>query len=129
MAVYKNADHMYQVLGELWTGLLESSPSGDKLKEFKLTVKYSLSDPDGTLWVTPEGVKTGEQQLRADVEMTLSADVAHRFWLKQVTLPVALAKRQIKSRGSLDKVMKLLPLLGPNYENYPLLCEKYGLPR
>jgi hypothetical protein len=120
---------MYQVLGELWTDLLENTPSGEKMKEFNLIVKYNLSDPDGTLWITPAGVRTGEQQLKAQVEMTLAADVAHRFWLKQVTLPVALAKRQIKSKGSLDKVMKLLPLLGPNYEKYPLLCEKYGLPK
>lgn len=129
MAVFKDTAQMYEVLGELWTELLDNTDSGAKIKKFELTIKYKLSDPDGVLWVTPAGVKTGDQELKADVEMTLAADTAHKFWLKQVSLPVALAKRLITSKGSLDKVMKLLPLLGPNYENYPGLCQKYGLPK
>jgi len=129
MGVFKDTDQMYQVLGELWTGLLDHPESGPKMKGAGLTVKYNLREPEGILWITPDGVKTGYQELKADVEMNLTSDTAHKFWLKQVSLPVAMAKRLITSKGSLDKVMKLLPLLGPNYENYPGLCDKYGLPR
>jgi putative sterol carrier protein len=129
MGVFKNTAQMYEVLGELWTGLLEHPESGPKMKQAGLTVKYNLTDPDGTLWITPDGVKTGDQNFKADVEMNLAADIAHKFWLKQITLPAAMAKRLITSKGSMDKVMKLLPLLGPNYENYPKLCEKYDLPK
>lgn len=129
MAVYKDAAQMYEVLGELWTALLEHPENGPKIKQHQLKVRYNLRNPGGVLWITPDGVKSGDQDLKADVEMTLDADTAHRFWLKQVSLPVALAKRMISSKGSLDKVMKLLPLLGPNYENYPRLCDKYGLPK
>lgn len=129
MAVYKDTAQMYEVLTELWTALLDHPENGPKIRQYQLKVKYNLSSPDGVLWVTPDGVKTGDQEIKADVEMTLAADTAHKFWLKQVSLPVALAKRLIISKGSLDKVMKLLPLLGPNYENYPKLCDKYGLPK
>ncbi|MFZ5650670.1 MAG: SCP2 sterol-binding domain-containing protein [Bacillota bacterium] len=129
MAVFKDTAQMYEVLGELWTALLEHPESGPRMNKAELTIKYRLNDPDGVLWVTPQGVKTGDQELKADVEMTLAADTAHKFWLKQVSLPVALAKRLITSKGSMDKVMKLLPLLGPNYENYPGLCDKHGLPK
>ncbi|MFZ5632022.1 MAG: SCP2 sterol-binding domain-containing protein [Bacillota bacterium] len=129
MAVYKDTAQMYEVLGELWQSLLDHPESGPKMKGAGLTVKYNLRDPDGTLWITPDGVKTGDQDIKADVEMNLAADTAHKFWLNQVSLPVAMAKRLITSKGSMDKVMKLLPLLGPNYENYPGICDKYGLPK
>jgi hypothetical protein len=59
--------------------------------------------------------------------MTLSGDTCHKFWLKQVSMPVALAKRLIKAKGPMPKVLKLLPLLGPAYEAYPDIARGHGL--
>ncbi|MGB9802757.1 MAG: hypothetical protein ACPLRU_08600 [Desulfofundulus sp.] len=129
MAVFKDTAQMYEVLGGLWKQLIEHPENGQKFKESGLTVKYNLSDPEGTLWVTPDGVFTGNQDLKADVEMTLSGDTAHKFWLKELTLPAALARRLIVSKGPMSKVMKLLPLLKPLHDLYPTVCEKYNLPR
>ena len=56
-------------------------------------------------------------------------DTTHKFWLKQISLPVALATRKIKSKGPIPKVLKILPFLKPVYQNYPEYCEKYGLPK
>ncbi|MFZ5595914.1 MAG: hypothetical protein ACOY31_02740 [Bacillota bacterium] len=127
MAIFKDSNQLNQIMTELWE-LLLASPSGPKLLESGLVVKFTLSDPEAIFWATVDGLLYGPQDLKPDVELILSGDTAHKFFLKQVSLPVALAKRQIKSKGALDKVMKLLPLLGPNYENYPKLCQKYGLP-
>ncbi len=129
MAVFKDTEQMYEVLGGLWRQLLDHPENGKKFKESGLTVKYNLYDPAGTLWVTPDGVFTGTRDLRADVEMTLSGDTAHKFWLKELTLPAALAKKLIVSKGSTSKVMKLLPLLKHLHDLYPTVCEKYNLPR
>lgn len=129
MPVFKNTDHMYEVLGGLWMQLLEHPESGQKFKDTELKIKYNLSDPEGTLWITPDGVFTGEQNLKADVEMTLSGDTAHKFWLREISLPVALAKKLITSKGSMAKVMKLLPQLKPLHEMYPTVCDKHNLPR
>lgn len=128
MAIFKDTDMMYEVLGGLWKQIIEHPENGQKFKDSGLTIKYSLSDPAGTLWVTPDGVLTGSQNLKPDVEMTLSGDTAHKFWLKELSLPVALAKKLIVSKGSMTKVMKLLPLLKPLHEIYPTVCDKYGLP-
>lgn len=127
MPVYKDTDQMYEILGGLWTQLLEHQENGKKFKDSGLTIKYNLSDPAGTLWVTPDGVLTGAQDLKPDVEMTLAGDTAHKFWLKELSLPAALAKKLIISKGSMSKVMKLLPLLKPLHEMYPAVCEKWGL--
>ena len=129
MNVFKDTEHMYTVLGGLWTKLLEHPVNGKKFKEAQLTIKFSLSEPNGILWVTPDGVFTGEQNFKPDVEMTLSGNTAHKFWLKEISLPVALAKKLIVSKGSISQVMKLIPLLNPLHDMYPEICEKYGLPK
>lgn len=129
MAVYKDTEQMYEILGGLWRQLIEHPENGRKFKDSGLTIKYNLSDPAGTLWITTESVLTGSQALKADVEMTLAGDTAHKFWLKELSLPAALAKKLIVSKGSLTKVMKLLPLLKPLHEMYPAACDKYGLPK
>lgn len=129
MRVFKDTEQMYEVLGNLWQQLLDDSENGAKFQAAQLKIKYVLSEPSGILWVTTEGVLTGEQDLKADVEMTLSGDTAHKFWLKEISLPSALAKKLITSKGSMAKVMKLLPLLKPLHEAYPAVCDKYGLPK
>lgn len=129
MTVYKDTEKMYEVLGGLWMQLLDHPESGTKFKASELIIKYNVSAPEGILWVTPEGVLTGVQNIKPDVEMTLSGDTAHKFWLRQVSLPVALAKKLITSKGSIAKVMKLLPLLKPVHDMYPEVCDKHNLPR
>ncbi|MFZ5596441.1 MAG: hypothetical protein ACOY31_05460 [Bacillota bacterium] len=129
MAVYKDTNLMYEVLGGLWQQLLENSATGPKFKQADLRIKFNLSDPAGTLWITPDGIFTGDKDMKADVEMTLTGDTAHKFWLKELSLPVALARKLIVSKGAMNKVMKLLPLLKPLHEMYPAVCEKYGLPK
>ncbi len=69
----------------------------------------------------------GEQALKADVTMQLAGDVCHAFWKKDLSLPVALAMRKIKSKGNIAKVMKLLPVLKPAYGLYPEYMKKHGL--
>lgn len=129
MGVYRDTAQMYEVLGGLWKQLLDHPEYGPEYREANLVVKFNLTDPPGVLWVTPERVITGDADLKPDVEMTLAGDVAHQFWLKQITLPVALARKLITAKGALNKVMKMLPLLKPLHEAYPDLCARYGLPR
>jgi hypothetical protein len=59
--------------------------------------------------------------------MQLAGDVCPAFWMKDLSLPVALAMRKIKSRGNIAKIMKLLPVLKPAYEMYPEYMKKFGI--
>ena len=60
--------------------------------------------------------------------MSLSGDTCHKFWLQEVSMPVALAKGLIKAKGPFPKVLKLLPLLKPAYAAYPAIAKEHGLP-
>jgi putative sterol carrier protein len=127
MAVFKDTEYLYEVLGGFWKALSEMEVFSSALKEANVQIKYEITDPTGIIWVGPDGVEFGEQNLKADVTMQLAGDVCHAFWKKDLSLPVALAMRKIKSKGNIAKVMKLLPVLKPAYELYPEYMKKHGL--
>ncbi|HOD72439.1 MAG TPA: hypothetical protein PKO27_15530 [Deltaproteobacteria bacterium] len=127
MAVFKNTEYLYEVLGGFWKTLYEQNQFNQAIKSADVQIKFEISDPSAVLWVGPDGIEFGEQNLKADITMQLAGDICHAFWKKDLSLPVALAKRQIKSKGNIAKVMKLLPVLKPAYELYPDYMKKHGL--
>jgi hypothetical protein len=130
MAVFENTDKMYEVLGRLFRTLLNDSTVGPKYLQSGLCIKFVITDPTGEIWLTNKGeVICGapSEDMTPDVEMTLSGDTCHDFWLKRLSMPVALAKGKIKSKGPITKVLALLPLLKPAYEAYPDIARSRGL--
>ena len=133
MAVFENKEKMQAVLGGLFEKLLADPEFGPRFAGAGITIKFNISDPTAGLWVTPGDGKHGKvfwdlSGEKATVEMTLSGDTCHKFWLKQISLPIALAKGLIKAKGPMPKVLKLLPMLGPAYQAYPDWARSHGLP-
>jgi hypothetical protein len=52
------------------------------------------------------------------VVMTMDADTAHKFWLGKVNVTVALARGQMKAKGPVAKILKLVPLTKPIFPRY-----------
>jgi putative sterol carrier protein len=127
MAVFKNTEHLYETLGGFWQFLYEHDAFSSSLKKADLTIKFEISDPAAVIWVSPDGIEFGEKNAKADITMKLSADTCHAYWKKDISLPVALAKRKIVSKGNIAKVMKLLPVVKPAYDFYPQYMAKHGL--
>ncbi len=129
MTVFKDTDQMYAMLEDLWNFVIKETECGPKMKEYEVNYKFIMKEPDGYLFVDHDKVITGDEAKQdAVITMELSGDTVHKFWLKQIKLPVALATRKIKSKGPIPKVLKMLPYLKPVYEHYPRFCEKHGIP-
>ena len=130
MPIFSNSEKMYEVLGELFNALLQDTTAREKFIESDIIIKFDIHDPSGQIWISNEdGGKAicGPTQLKPTIEMTLSGDSCHKFWLQELTMPVALAKGLIKAKGPMPKVIKLLPLLNPAYSAYPEIAKKHGL--
>ena len=133
MPVFESKEKMQTVLGGLFEKLLSDPEFGPKFVKSDITIKFNISDPNAELWVTPGDGATGEviwgaTDQKATVEMTLSGDTCHKFWLKEIAMPIALAKGLIKAKGPMPKILKLLPLLKPAYEAYPDWARSHELP-
>ncbi len=130
MAVFENTDKMYIVLGALFNKLVKDPSVGPQFIEANIIIKFAIDNPNGDIWLSPNNggeVICGPSGLAPTIEMSLSGDTCHKFWLQEVSMPVALAKGLIKAKGPLPKVLKLLPLLKPAYEAYPAIAKEHGL--
>jgi hypothetical protein len=58
--------------------------------------------------------------------MSMEADTAHRFWLGKVNVTVALARGQMKAKGPVAKILKLVPLVKPVFPRYRAQLEAAG---
>jgi putative sterol carrier protein len=71
-------------------------------------------------------VDLGETDMDPEVVMSMEADTAHRFWLGSVNVTVALARGQMKAKGPVAKILKLVPLTKPIFPRYRKLLEEAG---
>lgn len=118
------------LFGELWTKMVKETEFGPRLKEENMSILFVCHDPEITMYVDANGPLFDEdaQDKTATVTMKMAADTAHKFWLKKLNVPKALALRQIKAKGPVGKILQLLPLLRPGQALYPDYCKKFNLP-
>ena len=118
-----------ELFGDLWTKMLEGE-FGQKLKENEMTIKFEVHDPELTMFVDDTACCFDDEAKAKDavVLMKMSLDTAHKFWLKDLNVPKALALRHIKAKGPIGKVLSLLPLLKPGQAMYPDYCKKFNVP-
>jgi len=128
---FKDADEVYATLGKLFQDLAVDDELGPKFRKANTIVRYEFQDPDSAITVRlqedqPGDVDFGESQMEPEVTMAMAADTAHRFWLGQVNITVALARGQIKAKGPVAKILKLVPLTKPVFPRYQAELEAQG---
>ncbi len=131
MAYFKDADEVYRFIGRLFQDLADDEDLAPKFRNANTIVQYRYSDPESVITLKliegEEGdVDLGETDMEPEVVMSMDADTAHRFWLGQVNVTVALARGQIKAKGPVAKILKLVPLVKPVFPRYRKMLEKEG---
>jgi putative sterol carrier protein len=133
MGVFKNADEVYGSIGALFEEV-KSDDIAEKISNSNLIIQFKYTDPDSVITIdcktdSDEGhlvVVKGDTELKADVTLTMKADLAHKFWFGKVNLLTALTTRKIVAKGPIPKILKLLPTIQPLYKMYPELLRKWG---
>jgi hypothetical protein len=131
VAYFKDAQEVYDTIGKLFVELAEDDELGPKFRKANTIVQYVYREPDSVITVRlqeeqPGDVDFGETEMEPDVTMSMDADTAHRFWLGQVNVTVALARGQIKANGPVAKILKLVPLTKPVFPRYKAQLEAAG---
>jgi 2-oxoisovalerate dehydrogenase E1 component len=130
MPVFRDTDHLYQVLGALFDKVAAEPAVADRLLKGNLVVRFRYKDPEGVATIdlreAPITYTFGESDLKADVEMIQSGDTSHQFWLGKLNVARAIATRKVVSRGSVPKALALLPAVKPAFEIYPQVLRELG---
>jgi putative sterol carrier protein len=131
LAYFKDADEVYAYIGKLFRDLAEDDELAPKFRRANTIVQYRYRNPDSVITVKliegEEGtVDCGETSMEPEVVMSMEADTAHRFWLGKVNVTVALARGQMKAKGPVAKILKLVPLVKPVFPRYQKMLSDAG---
>jgi len=131
MAPYKSREEFEAILSRLWDKILQSLEIMESIGGVKIIVKFRYTDYPSTLYIDNTGETihyywNHHEDLRADVEMILSSETSHKFWMETLNVPMAIAGRKIIPKGSVQKALKLLPALKPAFAIYPSVLQEFG---
>ena len=131
MGHFKDENEVYAFIGRLFEELAVDPELAPKFKRANTTVQYQMSDPDSQITVDmrPDQeiqVDLGRSKLDPEVVMTLTADTAHGFWLGKVNITAALARGEVKARGPVAKILRLVPLVKPSFPRYEQILRDAG---
>ena len=92
-------------------------------------MQYKYTNPDSQITVKMKDgedgqVDFGPTEMSPEIVMSMEADTAHKFWLGNVNVTMALAKGQMKAKGPVAKILKLVPLVKPVFPKYREMLEQ-----
>ena len=123
MPVFETAEELYVCIGGLFERLKSQAQVQRELASLKLTVRFAYTKPEASITLVAHGgegvIHCGEYNEKPDVELAMTGDVAHHFWMGEVNVMGAITKRQIVPTGSLSKIMALTPLIKAGIQIYP----------
>ena len=131
MPYFQDADEVYRFMGKLLEDIVVDPELGPKFQGANTVVQYRYREPESVITVKiMEGeesvVDFGDCDLEPEVVMSMEADTAHKFWLGALNVTVALARGQIKAKGPVAKILKLVPLVKPVFPRYRKMLEDAG---
>jgi putative sterol carrier protein len=129
LPVFKDDQEVYRYIGKLFEDLAADDELGPRFRKADTIVQYQYSNPDSQITVKmkegEEGqVDCGTTDLVPEIVMTMEADTAHKFWLGNVNVTMALARGQMKAKGPVAKILKLVPLVKPVFPRYRQMLEQ-----
>ena len=130
MSTFNNADEVYGYLGKMFEIAVNEPQFVEATKNGDLVVRLTMTDPASTILIDFPGqnVTCGEaaEGAPSTVELKMTADNSHKFWLGKLNLTLAMAQGKAKMTGSRTKALKLLPLTKPLFATYQQLLQEAG---
>lgn len=124
MTVFKDSEQLEKVLYNFFLKIAEKKEIGSKLIANKSILRFNYTDPELSITIdaskdeVPQ-VYVNNTTIEPEIELWMNADTAHKFWLGKVNLVMAITKKDIVVKGSVPKLLMLLPAITPAYKMYP----------
>lgn len=121
MGFFKDADELDTYIGGVFRDAGDHPESGPKLKGANIVMRVIYTDPDCEMTMVFRDdyqVIPGPNDYKADVTLLMRADTADQFWRGDYNLAIGLAKGQVKAKGPVNKILKLVPLTKPLFPMY-----------
>jgi len=128
MPYFNDDREVYKYIGGVFREAGDHPDAGPKLRAAGVTLGLHYTQPESELTIRFSDdykVIEGPADVEPDVHLYMTADTAHKFWRGEYNLGVGMAKGQVKSKGPVNKILKLVPLTKPLFPIYrQLTAEK-----
>src|ERR671923_619145 len=132
-AEFRSPTEFRTVMDRVFSMMSEDPDMGPKLRDADVPMRYEFTDVD--LVVNIRAAHEGEDgnlhwkwsdhvDWEPKVRMTMSSETANRYFQGKENIPIALARRRIKSGGDVKAALSLIPITKPIYARYRALVEE-----
>ena len=131
-ASFESAKELREVMDAVFTMMDADSEMGPKLRDADTPQQFEFSDFDVVVNIRAatddeEGNLywewSDDVDWKSKVQMTMSSEVANRYFQGKENVPMAVARRRIKTGGDLKAALALIPITKPIYEQYRAYVE------
>lgn len=126
MPRFASEQDVYQTVGQFLRNMAMDPHIGPSVAKVGCVIQFDVHNPNAVLTLDVHhaandgafSVHEGPIDLAPDIQLSLSGDTLHEFWLGQLNLMTAVATRRLVLSGSMSKAMALLPVLQQAFPHY-----------
>ena len=126
-AEFESAREVREVIDEVFRMMDADTDMGPKLRDADCPQRFEFSDVDLVVNIraaTPEEAGnlhwewSDDVDWKPKVQMTMSSEVANRYFQGKENVAMAVARRRIKTSGDMKAALALIPITKPVYAQY-----------
>jgi putative sterol carrier protein len=131
MAYFQDSEQFVAMLETLFERVQQTYPNAaEELEQAKLILRFRCSDPAADILINgrrhPATITFGENRIRPEVDVDLTADTLHQILLGELRLAKALASGALKIRGPARKTLAVTGLFHECQKLYPAVLREIG---
>ena len=132
MPFYTSPDQLYESFRQLFARLEAENPAATQaVRKSKLVFRFNCTHPDACITINgrhnPVQATYGPSPLKADLEVSLSADTLHRILLGRLSLRDAMRRKAMRVKGPVWKSFALVEIFNQGKTLYPQILRQRGL--
>lgn len=130
---FKSPEEFREVMDRIFSLMSEDPDIGPRLRIADVPQQFTFGDVE--LVVNIRASREGEPgnlvwEWREDVDwvakvrMEMTSEVANKYWQGKENVPIALARRRIKSAGDMKSALALIPIVKPVHAKWAALAAR-----
>jgi putative sterol carrier protein len=129
LGYFRSSDEVDKYIGGVFRAAAADPELAAKFAAVGMVMKIQYSDPEAEICVVMRKPRIevifGESGQRADVTLVMKADTGDKYWRGEYNLALGLVRGDVKAKGPVNKILKLVPLTKPLFAVYrDLVAEK-----
>jgi hypothetical protein len=132
-ASFESAKELREVIDEVFRMMDADPEMGPKLRDADCPQRFEFDDYDLVVNIRAAGPDedgnlhwewSDDVDWKPKVQMTMSSEVANRYFQGKENVAMAVARRRIKTSGDMKAALALIPITKPVYAQYREYVER-----